>query len=205
MIRQNISLFILGLAGLVACQSESAKPAAQPAAKAPAPHAHKAPAAQADASARPTPAVQGMDADGTMHLHDADRCPVCAMIPKKRPKHAAGIELEDGRTYYFCGTGCMLKANLHPEVFMGKDSVVKRAIAPNYMTGAPIDAKTAYWVAGSDVVGPMGPALVAVATERERDAFVSRHGGKTKFRMAELDDALWLKIKGKPAIMRPKK
>ena len=29
------------------------------------------------------------------------------------------IELDDGRTFYCCGPGCMLRSWLHPEVYLG--------------------------------------------------------------------------------------
>ncbi len=118
--------------------------------------AHKAPA-----TSKVTPAKHGLEMDGTMNISPSDRCPVCAMNVKKHAKFAAAIELENGETHYFCGTGCMIRTWLHPEVFLNVDKKqLKRAVVKDYFTGKPLDAMQAYWVAGSDVIGPMGPALV---------------------------------------------
>lgn len=129
-----------------------------------------------------------------------DRCPVCAMDPSKHPENAATIELDDGRTYHFCGTGCLLRTWLHPEVYLEVDRAhLKRAVVHEYFEGGELDAAAAVWVGGSDVVGPMGPALVPLASEEDAAVFRERHGGTHTFRLADLDDALWLEIKGKPA------
>jgi nitrous oxide reductase accessory protein NosL len=131
---------------------------------------------------------------------DEHRCPVCAMDPSEHPKNAATIELTDGRVFHFCGTGCMLRTWLHPEVFLGVErDLLKKAVVQEYFEGRPLDAAAAVWVAGSDVVGPMGPALVPLASEEDAAVFRERHGGTHTFHTADLDDALWLEIKGKPA------
>ena len=103
-------------------------------------------------------------------------------------------------TYYFCGTGCMLRTWLHPEAFLGADkSQLRRGVARDYFTGKPLDAGEAIWVAGSDIVGPMGPAIVPLADEASVAKFKQRHGGKATFKLSDLDDAMWEKLTGKKA------
>lgn len=151
-------------------------------------------------------AQKGLDAAGGMQISAGDRCPVCGMRVEMHKKFASAIELEDGKAYYFCGTGCMIKSWLHPEVFIGSAKAqLKRAVAPEYFAGKYVDALTARWVAGSDVVGPMGPALVPLKDDADLATFKKRHGGKTTFKLAELDDAKWEAITGKKATMRPPK
>jgi len=155
----------------------------------------------AEAKAGPVPAAQGLAADGHLRLSPDDRCPVCAMRPAEHPKNAAAIVLEDGATFYFCGCGCMTKSWLHPEVYLGVDKPhLARAVVQEYFEGKPVDALSAHWVAGSDVVGPMGPALVPLASEEDVAVFESRHGGRVRYRLGELDDARWKEITGKPAV-----
>ena len=135
-----------------------------------------------------------------MQLGVEARCPVCAMTVTEHNKFASAIELTDGSTYYFCGTGCMLRTWLHPEVFLGASrQQLKRAVTRDYFTGASVDAHRAAWVAGSDVVGPMGPAIVPIFGEDQLATFRNRHGGKHTFEFSELSDDLWLKITGKAA------
>jgi hypothetical protein len=60
-----------------------------------------------------------------------------------------------------------------------------------------MDAGAVVWVGGSDVIGPMGPGLVALADEGHLAAFRRRHGGKHVFRLGDLNDALWRAITGR--------
>jgi nitrous oxide reductase accessory protein NosL len=149
----------------------------------------------------PIPALQGIDPKGSLHLSEADRCPVCAMKVKNHPRFACGIELNDGRTFHFCGTGCMIRSWLHPESFLGVEkSDLKRCVVQDYFDGNHVDGLSVIWVAGSDVVGPMGPALVPVKDEEALEAFLRRHGGRITFRLADLDDERWEAITGKKAV-----
>lgn len=149
----------------------------------------------------PQPAVKGLDADGRLHINSGDRCPVCAMRVAAHPKFAGAIQLTDGRTFYFCGTGCLLRTWLHPEVFLGVDrGLIRRAVVQDYFTGVPCDAEQVLWVAGSDVMGPMGPALVPLKNDADLAVFKKRHGAKRTFHLLELDDQTWQSITGKQAI-----
>ena len=123
------------------------------------------------------------------------------MTVRNRPKFAAAIELTDGTPYYFCGTGCMKRSWLHPDVYLGVDSAaLGRAVVKDYFTGKPLDALKARWVAGSDVVGPMGPALVPLKNDADLTAFKKRHGGERVFRLGEMTDALFQSITGKQPV-----
>jgi len=192
--------------GLGACGGEPTQPAepgaTEPGATAPA-AVPTAPVTEAapEAKAGPAAAAQGLAEDDQLRLSPDDRCPVCAMRPAEHAKHAAAIALEDGTTFYFCGTGCMTRSWLHPEVYLGVDKGrVARAVVQEYLDGKPVDALSAHWVAGSDVMGPMGPALVPLASEEDAATFESRHGGRHRYRLGELDDARWKEITGKPAV-----
>ncbi|MBT8339209.1 MAG: hypothetical protein HKP58_01470 [Desulfatitalea sp.] len=143
----------------------------------------------------PKAALHALAEDGGMVISDTDRCPVCGMLPTKQPKFAAAMMLSDGRTFYFCGNGCLLRTFKHADTYLKKPAdQIERMVVKNYFNGTPMDAAAAWWVAGSDVVGPMGPALVALADEAEVVQFKSRHGGKIVFRLSEVDDALWVRL-----------
>ncbi len=147
------------------------------------------------ASSRPVAALVPLAADGRMQLSDQDRCPLCGMFPAKRPKTAAAMVLADGRTFYFCGNGCLLRAwhDSGTHLNVSRESI-QRMVVKDFFSGGPLDAQQARWVAGSDVVGPMGPALVALAGEAEVTQFKARHGGTIVFQLAQMDDALWQKL-----------
>ncbi|MDJ0803153.1 MAG: nitrous oxide reductase accessory protein NosL [Desulfobacterales bacterium] len=147
----------------------------------------------------PRPGKTPLDNQNRMHISRSDRCPVCAMRPAKYPRFAAAIRLQDGTTFYFCSAGCMLKAWLRPDVFLGVRAEDRRQpVAQDYFSGQPLDARHAYWVSGADVLGPMGPALIPLHRSAHVDAFRRRHGGTRVFRLEDLDEDNWKKLTGKP-------
>jgi nitrous oxide reductase accessory protein NosL len=143
----------------------------------------------------PSPAVKSLAADGDMNLSDADRCPVCAMFPARHPQTAAAMTLKSGETFYFCSNGCLLRTWLRSTVYLNqKQSAIDRLVVRDYFSGRPTDARAATWVAGSDVVGPMGPAIIAIGNADQVATFKTRHGGKTMFTFDQIDDNLWKQI-----------
>ncbi|BBO68926.1 hypothetical protein DSCA_28560 [Desulfosarcina alkanivorans] len=153
------------------------------------------PGAAPAAEGGPAPALKSLSADGQMTLSETDRCPVCAMFPARRPRTAAAMTLKSGETFYFCGNGCLLRTWLRPAAYLGKTRAqIDRLVVRDYFSGQPIDGRTATWVAGSDVVGPMGPAIIALGDPGQLAVFKDRHGGKTVFTFDQVDDDLWKQI-----------
>lgn len=143
----------------------------------------------------PLPAATALAADGRMQIGNADRCPVCAMFPARQPHAAAAMTLKTGQAFYFCSNGCLLRAWLRPTAYLGRErESIARLVVQDYFSGEPIDASTATWVAGSDVIGPMGPAIIALGDRSQLDAFKRRHGGRTVFSLDQVDDDLWKQI-----------
>jgi len=166
-------------AALVACPRQTETASSAPAAK-PAPAAAKL----------------GMDEAGALQVSAGDRCPVCAMQVKQHAKFACGMELASGTTFYFCGTGCLLRTWLHPERYVGAGRAdIKRMMVKDYFSGEPANAKEVSWIAGSDVVGPMGRAMVPLADPGQLETFKQRHGFKKVFSLEQLDDTLWQELK----------
>ena len=153
-----------------------------------------------DAGSVLKPGRLGLDKNNQMQISSQDRCPVCGMKVIRYPKFSSAIRLTNQATYYFCSNGCMLKTWLHPEIFLKSTrQALSLAVVRDYFTGRQLDAEKAFWIAGSDVIGPMGPAMVALQESHAVDAFLKRHGGQRVFRLHELTDDLWLLLTGKPA------
>ena len=147
----------------------------------------------------PRPGAQPLDARGRLNASPEDRCPVCAMRPIKYPRFAAAIQLTNGTTFYFCSAGCMLKAWLQPVIFLGyRAETLERPVVQDYFSGEPVDARQVFWIAGSDVIGPMGPALVPLLESSHVEAFRRRHGGTEIFRLKALNTDNWEALTGKP-------
>lgn len=146
------------------------------------------------ASKTPPPAPEGMGPDGALRISPKDHCPVCGMFPARIPQCAAGLRLADGRTFYFCSNRCLLIAWRHPRRHLGANARIDRVVVLDYFSGKPLDGLTAWWIAGSDVVGPMGPALVTLESEQDVEAFQRRHGGIQVFKPDQIDASLWRQI-----------
>jgi nitrous oxide reductase accessory protein NosL len=57
-----------------------------------------------------------------------------------------------------------------------------------------VDAKTAFYVIGSDVLGPMGHELVPLATRADAEDFMKEHKGRRILGFAEVTRDLPLKL-----------
>ena len=138
------------------------------------------------------------DNQSGIKVGEEDRCPVCAMKVIRYPKFACTMELEDGRKFSFCAAGCMIRSWLHPEIYLkAEKSDIRKVWVQDYFTGQTIDGSAAFWVAGSDVVGPMGPTVVPLKSEADVESFKKRHGGKSVFHLKDLKDEKWNEINGK--------
>ncbi len=154
----------------------------------------------ADAGSGLTPGHLGLDEENQMQISSQDRCPVCGMKVMRYPKFSSAIQLSNRDTYYFCSNGCMLKAWLHPEIFLKSTRrALSLAVVRDYFSGRQVDGQDVFWIAGSDVIGPMGPAIIALQGKQSVNTFLKRHGGRRVFRLQELTDDLWLSLTGKPA------
>ncbi len=148
-------------------------------------------------AARPIPAEKGLGADGQMQIQRRDRCPLCAMLPARYPEFSCAIQLKNGKTYYFCSPRCLLRVWSDPKRYLNiSPDQLGALVVRHYFTGKQIDGRSALWVGGSDVIGPMGPAIIALDSQKEVAVFKQRHGGKRVFRLNELTAAEWKKILG---------
>lgn len=128
-------------------------------------------------------------------LPERARCPVCGMFVAKYPDWLAVVELQDGSRRYFDGAKDMFKFYLNPTRYepdlKGSDTVslsVKDYYGLNF-----IDARTAFFVTGSDVYGPMGHEFIPCKTRQGAIEFQKDHKGKKILLFHEINSAV---IKG---------
>ncbi len=147
----------------------------------------------------PAAAAHRVGDDGAMHPDAADRCPVCGMTVHDR-KFPAAISRKDGRTYYFCGPGCLIRAWTDPTTHLGVPRTdLQSARATDYFTGKSVDANNATWIFGSDVKGPMGRMPVVLSDAAAVKAFMERHGGTTLFRLKDMTADKWKALREQAA------
>ena len=80
---------------------------------------------------------------------------------------------KDGKKESTCGVACMLR-----EVEdAGGISAFKSVKVHDWVTGELVDAETATYVLGSNVIPDMVPNYIAFAKREEAEAFVAKEGG----------------------------
>ena len=133
-----------------------------------------------------------------MHIGPEDRCPVCGMHVARYPKFNCACQVADRRTFYFCDTVCLVRAWLNPATLLGMEpSQLRRTVVRDYFTGRQIDGQKAFYIAGSDVIGPMGPTLVPLQAKNHIDSFRKRHGGRAVLRLQDMTESVWSQVFGK--------
>lgn len=115
-----------------------------------------------------------------------ERCPVCGMFVHKYPTWLAQVQLEDGSTFFFDGVKDMLAFYFEPEKYGAKGSV-EEIYVTDYYSQKWIDGTEAFYVTGSDVLGPMGHEFIPLATKEAAKSFLADHQGKAIKRFAEID------------------
>lgn len=109
------------------------------------------------------------------------RCPVCGMYPARSPRWAAQVVFQDGATHFFDSPvdlfGFMNGVGRHSSPYTMKEAVAQ--FVTDFDSGEWVAAETAFYVRGSDVLGPMRDAdLPAFGSRESAAAFARSHGGK---------------------------
>jgi nitrous oxide reductase accessory protein NosL len=130
-------------------------------------------------------------------LDDKSRCEVCGMFVAPYPNWVAVIEMTDGRRFYFDGPKDLFiffsdLAHYQPDATYEQ---VKNLYVTEYYTSRTVNATDVFFVAGSDVRGPMGMELVPVAGREAAETFLRDHAGSKlmQFDGHELRDVKALK------------
>ncbi|MBP1729570.1 MAG: putative nosL family protein [Deltaproteobacteria bacterium] len=125
-----------------------------------------------------------------------DKCPVCGMFVAKFPNWVASSRLKDGTTYFFDGPKDMFTHYFDTQRYTpGKRQadIVTQSVK-EYYSLQMIDAKSAFYVSGSNVYGPMGSELIPFATpfatEKDAASFMNDHKGKRILRFQDITPAI---------------
>ena len=109
-----------------------------------------------------------------------DKCPVCGMFVAKHSGFLAQIIFADGSYALFDGTKDMFKYffNLEKYNTAKKSADIAFIYVMDYYGMTPVDGRTAWYVIGSDVFGPMGRELIPFAKETDALDFMKDHAGE---------------------------
>jgi nitrous oxide reductase accessory protein NosL len=119
---------------------------------------------------------------------DRDTCPVCGMFVARYPEWVATVVYLDGHAHHFDGAKDLFKYLLD----LGRWAPGHRAedvatiAVTDYYVVQRIDARSAWYVIGSDMLGPMGHELIPHATEAEAQEFLRDHKGRRVLRFGDV-------------------
>ena len=115
-------------------------------------------------------------------------CPVCGMFVAKYPEWIGYVVYKDGHAHYFDGAKDLFKFIHSPKSYDKghRPEDVATVAVTDYYAVEPIPADGAWYVIGSDVLGPMGHELVPLSTEAEAKEFLRDHQGKKILRFNEV-------------------
>ena len=102
------------------------------------------------------------------------------MLVAKYPNWVAVVVYADGHAHFFDGAKDLFKFLPAPEKFApghSREQIVEISVTEYYGLKR-IDARQAYYVIGSDVLGPMGHELIPLESEADAADFLKEHQGK---------------------------
>lgn len=102
------------------------------------------------------------------------KCPVCGMFVFKYPRWAAKMIMANADEYYFDGAKDMFKFYLQKK---NSSEGMGLILVTDYYTQNALQARSAFYVVGSDVYGPMGNELIPFSTMKDAKTFAKDHRG----------------------------
>lgn len=109
-----------------------------------------------------------------------DLCPVCGMLVSKYPQWVATVVYRDGHAHHFDGAKDMFKYLLDVKKYApdrSREDIAVIAVTEYYAL-KKIDGRKAWYVIGSDVLGPMGHEPIPLESREDAEEFMKDHAGK---------------------------
>jgi copper chaperone NosL len=125
-----------------------------------------------------------------------DTCPVCGMFVAKYPEWIASVLYKDRHVHHFDGAKDMFKYLFDLQRWAPgdrKENILTIGVS-DYYSLKRIDARRAFYVIGSDVLGPMGHELVPLETEEDAQEFLQDHKGVRILRFHQVEKTLPVKL-----------
>ena len=124
------------------------------------------------------PSIAGATESGEPHPHPPsigkdDKCPVCGMLVYRYPDFLASVTFADRQAIFFDGAKDLFKYLLNRSAYDTRrtnDEIVAIYVT-EYYDMVPITAQGAFFVVGSDVLGPMGHELIPFRTVEDARQF----------------------------------
>jgi copper chaperone NosL len=125
-------------------------------------------------------------------LTPKDKCPVCGMFVAKYPDFEAQVLFKDGSYAVFDGAKDMFKyyLEIHKYNKNKNKADIDSIYVTDYYTLKLIDGYAAYYVTGSDIMGPMGHELIGFVKQADAAEFKKDHKGNKIIRFKDVTISL---------------
>ena len=134
--------------------------------------------------------AQPLLAQPAKEISPQERCPVCGMFVAKHPDWLTQVRLSNGTVKFFDGVKDMMAFTLTPASFGASGQAAKEIWVKDYYTLAWLDGRSAWYVIGSDVYGPMGHELIPFGSVAAAENFRKDHKGTKVIRFDEITEPL---------------
>lgn len=117
-----------------------------------------------------------------------EKCAVCGMFVAPYPAFVSAVRFKGGAYAYFDGPKDLFRFTIEPGRYdpKKKPEDIEAVFVKDYYTLESIDGRAAFYVAGSNVSGPMGHELIPFRTEKDARHFMKDHAGKSLYRFREV-------------------
>jgi nitrous oxide reductase accessory protein NosL len=148
----------------------------------------------------------GAVSDPLQDVDPNEKCPVCGMFVAKYDQWLTQIVNENENPLVFDGVKDMMAYYFNSELYGGDTDLTQAEIwVRNYYTLDYIDGRKAFYVIGSDVLGPMGDELIPFSTLQEAENFKKDHQGSAILSFSEISAAQIMEMKKKHMMKMKKK
>ncbi len=123
-----------------------------------------------------------------IHPSSRDKCPVCGMFVGKYSDFLAEILFKDGSYAVFDGAKDLFKYYFNLKKFNPAKNLsdIDSIYVTNYYDLTLMNGYSAYYVLGSDVLGPMGKELISLEKESDAKEFMKDHRGQKILKFSEV-------------------
>ena len=119
----------------------------------------------------------------------------------KDPAWVAKIELQNGKEVFFSSPKSMFEFYFKPgkwyDVGVKSEKDFKEILVTDFKTLKPVKAKGAFYIYGSNVIGPAGDDLISFDSYADAEEFSKKHNGKRIMGFRDISDALVRLINGR--------
>ena len=119
----------------------------------------------------------------------------------KSPAWVAKIELKNGKKVFFSSPKSMFEFYFQPgkwyDVGVQSENDFKDILVTDFKTLKPVKAKGAFFIYGTNVIGPAGDDLIAFDSYAAAEKFSKEHNGKRIMGFRDVSDALIRLINGR--------